>query len=584
MFARILGILCLGLAAAILPVAASAAPYSAPETYDGVERSSQYISSGDGTRLAISVWRPTKAGQIAAEKLPVIAMQNRSETDQVRYFVKRGYVVVGQDRRGTGASFGRQTGFVNSRDVMDARAVIEWAGAQPFSNEKAVAMGCSNQGAWQYVTALTRPKYLVAIAPACASPQFFDDGISLNGVPGIQLPAEPYSGACAPSPPAAARGDAARPERDPAIVDTDADGALFKAAQAERCNAPFLGQYWANMPRDGLEKFDNYRPGIEDSAVSRAAALKSSGVAVLQLGAWWDAGVVGQFAGHSYFGGRVVMGPWVHGNTIPRGGDYPNGMIDLNAETLRWFDHYAKGVDNGADRSDVLYYTVNAPAGQEWRTAPRFRWNGDRMTKYYFGDDGLTTKRVNATPITYAGRDVGVFDGRYQVLSRWYGGDMSAADAQSLSKTGPAFTADTEVTGAPLARLWISADTQDVNIHAFLEDVGPDGKSTFVTDGRLRASWRKAEPSPWRVREHVWHRGLEADLAPLNPGEPAELLFNLTPTSYVFRKGHRPRISIVTSMSLPFQAPPLAKGAQPTIQLYRSGRHASSVALPIMVK
>ena len=66
-------------------------------------------------RIAVSVYRPTRNGQPVTEPLPVIVTQMRSQTDSprstemMRYFTDRGYVWVAQDRRGTGASFGRHT-------------------------------------------------------------------------------------------------------------------------------------------------------------------------------------------------------------------------------------------------------------------------------------------------------------------------------------------------------------------------------------------------------------------------------------------------------------------------------------------
>ena len=154
----------------------------------------------------------------------------------------------------------------------------------------------------------------------------------------------------------------------------------------------------------------------------------------------------------------------------------------------------------------------------------------------------------SAAPVSYAGRDVPLFDGRYQSLNRWYGGDMNPTDSMSLAQTSAPLDADTEVTGVPTARLWISADTVDANLFVVLEDVAPDGTSTFVTDGRMRASWRRTHPGPWHVKQQVWHRGHAEDLVPLVPGEPVELMFDLLPISYVFRTGHRVRVSIATSI------------------------------------
>ena len=79
------------------------------------------------------------------------------------------------------------------------------------------------------------------------------------------------------------------------------------------------------------------------------------------------------------------------------------------------------------------------------------------------------------------------FDGRYAPLARWWDGDMAAADRLSLTHTSAPLAHDTEVIGTPVARLWIASDDPDLNLYAVLEDVAPDGRSSYVTDGRLRA-------------------------------------------------------------------------------------------------
>jgi putative CocE/NonD family hydrolase len=149
---------------------------------------------------------------------------------------------------------------------------------------------------------------------------------------------------------------------------------------------------------------------------------------------------------------------------------------------------------------------------------------------------------------------------------------MSAADANSIAHTMAPLTADLEVTGTPVARLWVSADQPDVNVFAALEDVSPEGHSRFVTDGRLRASWRARHPTPWGNSTWNWHRGFAAE----------ELVFDFYPTSYVFRKGHQIRVSIVTSIDEAFHAPPLAGGKPVTLRLYRDAAHPSSIDLPVV--
>jgi putative CocE/NonD family hydrolase len=570
------------------------APYDSPAIYDGLQETSQYLRSFDGTRIAITIRRPTKGGQLATEPMPVIVTQDRSMSGrpetlkQIRYFTDRGYAWVAQDRRGAGASFGVQTGFVNQFDAKDAKAVIEWAGAQSFSNENVVALGCSNQAAWQYLVATLDPKYLVAIVPACASPQFFDHAVAINGIPVFPSGPTHYDGKCASVPAAGARppgAPAGFTPPPPRKVDEDVDGSMLEAARAEqKCGASMLGQYWLHMPRDGLNRFANYRPAIEDTAMSHSDKVKSAGIAILQIGGWFDAAVAGQIEGQRHWGGRLIMGPWIHGNRPGRDARLPNASVDLDAQMLRWFDFHAKGVRNGADQPAITYYTVHALAGQEWREATAWPPKAVDKTRLYFSANGLSRSKPtdSVSKVDYVQQDVRWFDGGYQVLARSWSGDMSTANAKCLVHTLEPLERDTEVTGTPTARLWVSADTRDANVFAVIEDVAPDGRSTYVTDGRLRASWRKLNEPSWGTSDQAWHRGFEADVQPLIRGEPTELVFDFFPLSYVFKQGHRVRVSLSTSIGEAYQAPPLAAGKPVTLTLHRNAKHPSALDLPVI--
>ena len=71
-------------------------------------------------------------------------------------------------------------------------------------------------------------------------------------------------------------------------------------------------------------------------------------------------------------------------------------------------------------------------------------------------------------------------------------------------------------------------------------------------------------------------------LQALTPGEPAQLVFDFYPVSYVFRAGHRVRVRLVTSIGQDYQEPPLNEGRTPTLSLYRGGDRASLVEVPIV--
>jgi putative CocE/NonD family hydrolase len=564
-------------------------PYAPASRFNGVVESSQYITSFDGTQLAVSIRRPTLNGEIVDEALPVIVTQDGTATprggmDAIRYFTDQGYVWIAQDRRGTGASFGIETGFVDQNTIHDAKAVIEWAGSQPFSSGKVVAMGCSNQGIWQYGVAGLNPDYLVAIVPACASPEFFGNAVIMNGVPIFPLKKEHYQGECTGD---TSLAEAQLAPTQPDAVDTDTDGSLLAQALSDRdCNSPMLGQYWLEMSRDATNNFADYQPGIADTPINNYQAIADADVAMLQIGGWFDAAVEGQFEGQKLWGGTVIMGPWVHGNRLARGGPaYPNEAIDLQAETLRWFDYHAKGIENGADQmGGVYYYRINASDEQEWQHIAQWPPTNSSAQRFYLSNGSLSLQApgMNDRTATYRDQNVQWFDGRYTPLSRWWEGDMSESASLSLTHTLPVFTEDTEVSGTPSASLWVSADVSDLNLFAVIEDVSPDGHASYVTDGRIRASWRKINPTPWGESGITYHRGFAEDLEALAPGEAAELVFDFFPISYVFGEGHQLRLSITTSIGEEYQAPPAAKANDFTLTLYRDAQRPSSILLPMI--
>ena len=116
---------------------------------------------------------------------------------------------------------------------------------------------------------------------------------------------------------------------------------------------------------------------------------------------------------------------------------------------------------------------------------------------------------------------------------------------------------------------------------AVIEDVEPNGRSTYVTDGRLRASWRSLAEPAWDNSDANWHRGLAQDLAALEEGVPAEMVFDFFPIAYTFKAGHRIRIALTTSIGEAYQQPPSANGIAPSGVLLADTQHPSAIDLPL---
>ena len=370
-----------------------------------------------------------------------------------------------------------------------------------------------------------------------------------------------------------------------------------KVAEEHRCNTAFLGQYWANMHRDSKHPYLGYLPGIEDSVVHRSAAVKSSGVKIYHLGAWFEANPGGQLQAWQLFGSKVLIGPWAHCASRDPGGGFANADFDKVKEQLRWFDYTLKGIDDGiGSELPVRYYTMNAAPGREWQSSQSWPLADQQSTIFFLGDPGAGSiqsfndgklamnRKVQEDADHYKpDYSVDLFEGKFSELMRFCKGDMAPTNAKGLTYTLAAPDKDMQVTGHPVMHLWVTSTAKDEDFFALLEDVGPDGHSTHITDGKIRASRRKLSTPPWGDLGTPWHAQMTADDQPLSATKPAELVFDFTPTSWVFRAGHRVRVTILNSGGKRFQVPAdWDRKNPPQITVHRGGVHASSLVLPLI--
>jgi putative CocE/NonD family hydrolase len=118
----------------------------------------------------------------------------------------------------------------------------------------------------------------------------------------------------------------------------------------------------------------------------------------------------------------------------------------------------------------------------------------------------------------------------------------------------------------------------------YLEDVAPDGRVTYITEGQLRAVMRRISDEPPLYTKYGPHRSeLRADAMPLVPGEVAELRIELWATSVLIRKGHRIRVAVAGADRDTFLRYP-RDGGVPTITVQRNATYPSRIDLPIRVR
>ncbi len=556
--------------------------YSEP-VYDGWVRSSRYVAVRDGTWLAVDIFRPTRGGKVATERLPVVwthMRYQRAVLDREKVYtildayewlqdvVRHGYVVAAVDVRGSGASFGRFEGMFSTKETDDAYDITEWLGTQPWSNGKVGMYGGSYLAFTQYLAASRKPPHLKAIFPEVGGTDmyellyrggiyhgpFIENWTNIVRKLDVDEPAFP--------------------------VDEDKDGSLLKAAIEQHKSNRSAAELYAALPfRDSVDASSGVQVFRDWAPITFLKEIQESKVPIYLLDGWYDRYVRDEAILYNNLDNpkRLTIGPWTHTQS---------DRLDFGAEHLRFWDYWLKGIDNGILKEDpVHYWVINAPEATAWRSAKAWPLPNEKRTKYWFGAGTLGTA-APAAPADTGAKDEFTVDYSAEVSPdpRWGLGhdfpELSAHDAKGLTWTTPPLSSPVEVTGHPIAHLWMSSSTPDADVFVYLEDVNEKGESHYVSEGMLRASNRATADPGYNLLGLPYHRGLKADRAPLTPGEPVELVIDLYPTSILFPAGHRIRVTITgadkANARTPEQSPP------PRLTVWREPGRGSWVELPVI--
>jgi putative CocE/NonD family hydrolase len=287
---------------------------------------------------------------------------------------------------------------------------------------------------------------------------------------------------------------------------------------------------------------------------------------------------------------QLIMGPWEHSNEGRVAGEVDMGEEAFLAGNLaedrfalerRWFDHWLKGVPNGAgDDPAVRYYTMGGGDGRRtseghmshggrWRSAAAWPPAGGRAVALYMraggdlsteapGDDGELSSAYLYDPRhpvpTLGGNMIRhgniLWPGAYDQVER---PDFFlcrppylplATRHDVLVFRTPPLERDVEVTGSIVAHLYVSSSAPDTDFTVKVIDEGvpnedyPRGFAMNVTHGIRRCRYRDSrERAEW-----------------MELGEVYEIEVVCYPTSNLFQRGHRIRVD-VSSSSYPHYDP-----------------------------
>lgn len=583
---------------------------------------SQYVPMDDGTRIAVDVWLPRE--RPADGRLPAVLRLGRYWRDyalppllrsvlgryprHVAWLNEAGYAVVMVDVRGTGASFGRATTPWSPREVADYALLADWVVAQPWSDGRLGAYGISYDGvSADWLGALGHPA-VRAVLPTYSYCDIFLDISHPGGILNERF--------------VKAWGDLTylMDRNDPdflhVLAQADPTGLLAPLADVARLALagvrPVSGQIGAlleavaqhlasvhlyEMVR-GIEYRDDAFETVTADAISPllGAPGPQRTVAIRRVAGWLDGGVArGALRSFNTLAAPhhvLILAPHAHA-AGSRADPYDFALpppLDLRTvirevwEAVPFFDAHLKGGDPPAPRREVIYYTYVA---NTWQRSPVWPPEGFTRQRWYFAADGGLRPEP---PTAEHGEDVYTVDfaattGR---SNRWFsalGGapilypDRAAQDRRLLVYQTPPLEADVELTGHPVVSLRVRSTHADGAFYIYLEDVAPDGRVFYLTEGQMRAVHRRIGSDPPAAEFGPYHTFRRADALPLEPGAVAEIALDLLPISTVIRAGHRLRVAIAGHDADTFVRYP-AEGT-PTLAVQRNAVHASYVDLPL---
>ncbi len=579
--------------------------YSPPIVCDSIaELRDVMVAMRDGKRLCVDIYRPDMAGRFPA--LLAIAPHNKefqtpefaeaaqgsqpawarmwfggAEGGDTDYLVRRGYVHVCGNIRGTGKSDG---GGSPEWDIYD---LIEWIAAQPWCDGKVGMIGISAFGGAQFEAAAQQPPALKAIFPydprGC-----YGAGMHRDMYPGGLMHTMHYL-------------------LDPGGVYhmTRGQPGLLAADKEEKwreaMNNPdylmypnifnILVEKGQTMPHYFDRLIDPYDP--DDLAAKSEERLKKIKIPFYTGSGWYAYSYKLHLQGAQQYFEKIEGVPKKLLLTGPAHLERP--FHAFHDEILRWYDHWLKGKDTGIlDEPPVKIWVMGE---NRWRTGDDWPLPETQWTKLYLASWG----RLRAEPFAPSARNARAEPDAFAQMPPTQTNEI----ARLRYMTDP-LPADTLVIGPIALYLHAAIDEDDTNWIVVLKDVGPDGSvrtarpgevdvpkdlpERELTRGWLKASHRALDPqrsTPWKP----WHPQTRKAQKKIVAGEINEYAIEILATANMFKAGHRICIDI-TSMDLPsglagahdVEYAPYHLCSSKTVvhKIYHDEAHPSYLVLPVI--
>ena len=529
------------------------------------------IPVGAGFSLDAELFRPDAPGRFpvilgahpysqadqTAPMMPVGQGGRRGhiEMGDYNFYVRRGYVQVALNLRGTGRS-GGVFDHVGPGTIQDLCDAIEWLARQPWSDGNVGMLGLSYFSiVAKRTAALAPPSLKTVFCPYGVTDMYRDwhyhGGILSHGQ-FLRWVDKPDNMRVAPQ--------SARRQ----LGDEEYDRRLDRARHDEELLAvPGFSAALAD-PEKGRNAFIidillNHVWGayFEERAIPLTSDIKVPAY----LGSCW--GIYGlhlsgdtrswqQFTGPK----KLTIGPPVY---------LDRPFYQYQSESLRWFDHWLKGNDTGLLDEPPVHVFIEG--SDRWKSSTSWPLPETKWEEFFLHENGLLSEHE---PFLNEGHSTF--------------GDSPYAREGLVYTTSPILE-ETEVCGPIVLNLHGSTTGTEVLWFASVWEVSSNGDERLLTRGWLRGSQRRLDlerSTPW-LPYHS-HAGRE----PLVPNKAYEFSIEIRPYGIVLKRGSKLRLKLRCSDDETPANHLHAIGAghilsqeSTRVTVYHDSDHPSSLLLPI---
>ncbi|MDA0745557.1 MAG: CocE/NonD family hydrolase [bacterium] len=472
-----------------------------------------WVEMNDGVKLDVSVCIPE--GEVPEGGWPGLlfahghgdAGSKVSTLGQGRRFAERGYLTVCYSVRGQGCSEGL-TFHMGPRELFDLQDMIDWAlFEQPVHPEKLGVVG-SSQGGWHAHMAAAHHPSVATVVPQNIVTRFDDFAVS--------------------------------------------NGCLTKWFFTRTMRRRILSAGFQELMRQWALSgdWDLIREWTRLSSPILFADRVMCPVFIVH--GWHDVGMppneVVEMFERLECPKKLYLGGGGHdGQDDPAAQEVRQDLID------RWLDHWLKGEENGIMEEPAIVYT-RRPGWEHAGVSAMPPEDGKTQT-LYLRAGGKLLEEAPVGPNTHANVNNRPLDPDYTLRSAIL--DDMAGVPEGLAREVVSFEAEpvekeVEILGAPRARFFMQPNRPELQVHAELFDVAPDGAETMITRG---------------------HFGTRT----ATPGRHVTVEIELRTIGYQLAAGHKLRLDVTnynTTYVFPYFEPFYAR-------LYHDGDHPSAVEIPV---